>query len=66
MDNKIYKEQSEKNFKCTQQKTGLKRNPIDKYYTKLNIVKECIKLIKKYITILNNDLSVYSFSEINL
>ena len=32
------------NFK---QITGLKRNTIDKYYTKKNIAKECANIIKK-------------------
>jgi predicted RNA methylase len=39
--------------------TGLNRNVIDKYYTKTNIVKYCITLIKKYIKIdKNNDLII--------
>jgi hypothetical protein len=41
-----------------QQKKGLKRNPIDKFYTKLNIVKECIQIIKNNINILDNDLII--------
>lgn len=40
------------------QKKGLKRNTIDKFYTKHNIVEQCIKLIKKYIYISNNDLII--------
>ncbi len=47
-----------KNEKITTQKTGLKRNTIDKYYTKLSVVKECIKLVKKYINIMDNDLII--------
>jgi len=37
---------------------GLKRNTIDKYYTKQCVVKQCIELVKKYINILNNDLII--------
>jgi hypothetical protein len=33
------------------QKKGLKRNTIDKYYTKINIVEQCIEAMKKYINI---------------
>jgi len=40
------------------QKKGLNRNTIDKYYTKPSVVKQCIKLVKKYINILNNDLII--------
>lgn len=40
------------------QRKGLKRNTIDKYYTKINVVKQCINLIKKYINISNNDLII--------
>lgn len=39
--------------------TGLKRHIIDKYYTKEIVVDECIKLIKNYINIDNdNDLCI--------
>ncbi len=31
------------------QKKGLKRNTIDKYYTKPDIVDKCIELIKKIL-----------------
>ena len=31
------------------QSTGLKRNTIDKYYTKQIIAEQCCKLVKKYI-----------------
>jgi len=40
------------------QEKGLKRNTIDKYYTKTSVVKQCIKLVKKYINISNNDLII--------
>ena len=33
------------------QTTGLSRNPIDKYYTKRDIVDFCIELVKKYLKI---------------
>jgi len=40
-------------------KTGLKRNIIDKYYTKKNIVEKCVKLLKKNINInYNNDIII--------
>jgi len=42
----------------TKQKTGLKRNTIDKYYTKENIVIECINNIKKYINFTSDDLII--------
>ena len=41
-----------------EQNKGLKRNTIDKYYTKSNIVDDCIKIIKKYIRISKNDLII--------
>ena len=40
------------------QKKGLKRNTIDKYYTKPSVVNNCIDLVKKYINISNNDLII--------
>ena len=40
------------------QKKGLKRNTIDKYYTKPCVVKQCIELVKIHINILNNDLII--------
>ena len=40
------------------QNKGLNRNTIDKYYTKPNVVIECIDNIKKYINILDNDLII--------
>lgn len=45
-------------IKNTEQKKGLKRNTIDKFYTKNNIVEQCIELIKKYINISKNDLII--------
>jgi len=44
--------------KSIKQEKGLKRNTIDKYYTKSTVVDECIDLVKKYITISNNDLII--------
>tara|TARA_B100000035_G_scaffold314942_1_gene333088 strand:- start:122 stop:973 length:852 start_codon:yes stop_codon:yes gene_type:complete len=38
--------------------TGLKRKTIDKFYTSLDIVNECIKLIKENINIQENDLCI--------
>jgi len=40
------------------QTTGLNRNTIDKYYTKNNIVDQCINLVKTYIDISTNDLII--------
>jgi hypothetical protein len=40
------------------QKTGLKRNTIDKYYTKPEIVIKCIDLIKQKLEISKNDLVI--------
>jgi hypothetical protein len=45
-------------IKQSKQKRGLKRNTIDKYYTKSSIVDMCIELIKKYINISINDLII--------
>jgi len=44
-------------MKTTQTK-GLKRNTIDKYYTKNNIVDLCLNLVKHHIDINNNDLII--------
>ena len=44
--------------KITKQKKGLKRNTIDKFYTKPNVVKECIQIIKNNINILGDDLII--------
>ena len=40
------------------QKLGLKRNPIDKYYTSVIGVNKCIELIKKHINIRKRDLCI--------
>jgi predicted RNA methylase len=40
------------------QNKGLKRNTIDKYYTKPSIVEQCIELVKKYINISHDDLII--------
>lgn len=40
------------------QKKGLKRNIIDKYYTKINIVEQCIEACKENINILKDDLII--------
>ena len=40
------------------QKKGLKRNTIDKYYTKQSVVNQCIDLVKKYNNISDNDLII--------
>jgi hypothetical protein len=39
-------------------KTGLNRNLIDKFYTKSNVVDDCIKAIKSHITIHKDDLII--------
>ncbi len=41
-----------------EQKKGLKRNPIDKFYTKQETVNLCIDLVKKHVEILKNDLII--------
>jgi len=40
------------------QTTGLKRKPIDKFYTSPNIVDECMKLIKQKINIQETDICI--------
>jgi predicted RNA methylase len=40
------------------QKKGLKRNTIDKYYTKDIVVELCLNLVKKYVKINENDLII--------
>jgi hypothetical protein len=40
------------------QDKGLKRNTIDKYYTKSIIVEQCIKLVKEYVIIDPSDLII--------
>jgi len=42
----------------SKQLNGLKRNTIDKYYTKNIVVKLCLNFVKKYIHISNNDLII--------
>jgi hypothetical protein len=39
-------------------KTGLKRDPIDKFYTQSFVVQICYKLIKKYLKIKKSDLVI--------
>ena len=57
--NKIIKEDKDDIIDTPiKQKKGLKRNTIDKYYTKPSVVNQCIKLVKKYINISNNDLII--------
>tara|TARA_Y100000591_G_scaffold154471_1_gene132917 strand:+ start:1251 stop:2075 length:825 start_codon:yes stop_codon:yes gene_type:complete len=41
-----------------EQSTGLKRKNTDKYYTKIEVVNECINILKKNIKISNNDLCI--------
>ena len=41
-----------------QQDKGLKRNTIDKYYTKKSVVDICLELFKKYINITDNDIII--------
>jgi predicted RNA methylase len=36
----------------------MNKNKLDKYYTKPNIAKKCIKLVKQHINILDNDLII--------
>ena len=40
------------------QTKGLKRDTIDKYYTKPSVAKQCIELLKTHINISNNDLII--------
>ena len=40
------------------QTKGLKRNTIDKYYTKEAVVETCLSLIKKHLNIEKNDLCI--------
>jgi hypothetical protein len=42
----------------TTQTKGLKRNTIDKYYTKQNVVNNCIDLIKTHLTITKDDFII--------
>ena len=43
---------------ATKQTKGLKRNTIDKYYTKDTIVDSCLNSIKNYININSDDLII--------
>lgn len=54
----IYKNYQNDIINTTIQKKGLKRNTIDKFYTNPNIAKICIKLIKKFLNINENDLII--------
>ena len=40
------------------QKKGLKRNTIDKYYTKENVVNQCIEFVKTKVKIEKKDLII--------
>ena len=40
------------------QKIGLNRNTIDKYYTKLDVVNQCIDIIKHKLNINKNEVSL--------
>ncbi len=44
--------------KLVKQDKGLKRNTIDKYYTKSIIVDQCINLVKEHLSISDNDLII--------
>lgn len=46
------------NDKKFKQEKGLKRNTLDKYYTKEIVVEQCMNLIKKHINISYNDLII--------
>jgi len=54
INNEIIKQSNE----IIKQSKGLKRNTIDKYYTKPCVVEQCIELVKQYINISNNDLII--------
>lgn len=54
---KLTEQQSNPNME-TKQTKGLKRNTIDKYYTKDNVVELCLNLVKKHIQITPEDLIV--------
>ena len=49
---------SDINDETLKQTKGLKRDTIDKYYTKSSVAKQCIKLLQKHINISNNDLII--------
>ena len=46
------------NDNTIKQDKGLKRNTIDKYYTKLTVVIQCINLVKEYIQLSKEDLII--------
>ena len=46
------------NDETLKQTKGLKRDTIDKYYTKPIVSKQCIELLKTHINISNNDLII--------
>ncbi len=58
IEKKLETKLDESIIKILEQNKGLKRNTIDKYYTKINIVELCINLIKTHIIILENDLII--------
>ena len=61
IDLKIHNLQYDKteiNKMNTTQSKGLKRNTIDKYYTKLSVVNNCLSIFKTHITIGTNDLII--------
>ena len=39
-------------------KVGLKRNTIDKYYTKIAVAKQCVDIVTQNINILENDIII--------
>lgn len=54
----ITDEKNKKEVESFKQSKGLNRNIIDKYYTKLEVVNKCIKLIQKEVNISNTDLII--------
>jgi predicted RNA methylase len=58
MINNYKNDKQDKQDKNDKQDKGLKRNIIDKFYTKSTIVKKCIKNVKKYIKINKNDIII--------
>ena len=53
-----YEKQEYEKQETNKQKKGLKRNTIDKYYTKNEVVRDCLELFKKHIQIFENDLII--------
>jgi hypothetical protein len=49
---------SNSELSSNKQNKGLKRNTIDKYYTKIEIAEECVESVKQYIKILKDDLII--------